>query len=1049
MGNFLKYIHPLLKRKKSDKNYEDVNYAIINALDNEIGLVEKEAIASKIQSSLKTATGEYLDLWGDWFYVSRRDNEEDDSYRERIIKFLLLKRGTNNAIVDAIREFLNDYDSYINIYEPFTNIFYTNKSKLNGEDHLMGDYYRFAIIDITLGRKFPAEIIDIINEFKPAGVKFFLTYDHARDVVGDGILEMPTANLKVSTRTRIKTLGGYGGYIRGHVNLGNLTYKSIFDYVGDESDKQNIFHTNNSALNGLDVLGGESGAGSKYANTAMVTTKAYYPNPEDTPYTFSTAEGVELMDYEFNRGTQRVDSSVGVLKTLGNRLETNIYIGLDVYRYLTLNYPSTIKDSTNVEDLKSKINKVAKNPKLSLKANALVSPTEPLPSDIYIFNFTNNQWDFIGTASLDVSGSYVNVELGNIYDNLSDTGTIFIKGTVKSSEEQIQINIDYLDLSFKDYVKNVYTIMPYEGTIEGHHKLINTAIEVDAFKTYTGNNPEVMLDSYYRPTGFYRIKGLGSTRISHILKDEDYLTGIESEDNGYHYKSTGILSKEYLKPFEITDGKTELDLLYNFTFSEYYTLSFISNNEVDLSNYILEFYQERRSTNTQELVVSYDLSESNVSSEGIVSQTKQVLSYPYDGTGEEDDYRFYVTAKYKGEPTLQEPLDVKAFVLNNASIVKDVATNANSINYQGVTNLKDFVIEDTEDGVYLQAPTDNAFDFSFNIPDYPAYDESKPYYYNDLINKNLKPVLLVPYKVVKGAKDSGMVKATLKDMSDSSVLSSFYMSNNKGSDSNYDYIIIPLPKVNRELSLYIGTNAITGMNITGDIKVAFYTDKNTISLDSTSAYLPIVSKEYIIKGDMTIKFRSSNTIPYEDFELAYGSIKTEEHEETPAPLKYTQQITTTPVDESTTEYLITTRVPSTRRGYSIDLATSYINNMDNVEFESSDETFIVNKERENSYSITTYNSPIDTSAVIYNDAVFTEYPSRVDRRDFYIYMGLLSPTKATVKVSTTGNDEHTFELEANKLYRVGVPAPIEKDREAPIKLNIKSSATELSYSAFV
>ena len=47
MGNFLKHIHPLLRRKKSDKDYEDVNYAIINSLETELTEVEKDTINSK------------------------------------------------------------------------------------------------------------------------------------------------------------------------------------------------------------------------------------------------------------------------------------------------------------------------------------------------------------------------------------------------------------------------------------------------------------------------------------------------------------------------------------------------------------------------------------------------------------------------------------------------------------------------------------------------------------------------------------------------------------------------------------------------------------------------------------------------------------------------------------------------------------------------------------------------------------------------------------------------------------------------------------------
>ncbi|XWX33362.1 virion structural protein [Staphylococcus phage PG-2021_40] len=41
MGNFLKHIHPLLRRKKNENDYEDVNHAIINSLETELSEVRK------------------------------------------------------------------------------------------------------------------------------------------------------------------------------------------------------------------------------------------------------------------------------------------------------------------------------------------------------------------------------------------------------------------------------------------------------------------------------------------------------------------------------------------------------------------------------------------------------------------------------------------------------------------------------------------------------------------------------------------------------------------------------------------------------------------------------------------------------------------------------------------------------------------------------------------------------------------------------------------------------------------------------------------------
>lgn len=98
MGNFLRNLHPLLRRDKNMKDNQDPNHALLDAMNSELEEVEQETIASKLQSSLKTATGEYLDNFGDWFGVYRKDNESDEKYRQRIIDYLLLKRGTNNLL---------------------------------------------------------------------------------------------------------------------------------------------------------------------------------------------------------------------------------------------------------------------------------------------------------------------------------------------------------------------------------------------------------------------------------------------------------------------------------------------------------------------------------------------------------------------------------------------------------------------------------------------------------------------------------------------------------------------------------------------------------------------------------------------------------------------------------------------------------------------------------------------------------------------------------------------------------------------------------------
>ena len=281
MSNFFRNIHPLLRRNKRPEKYDDTNFAVLNALNYELTQAEQETIASKIQSSLESATDTYLDTWGDWFGVYRKDGWDDEYYRARIIRELLLKRGTIPAIIDALVDFLNDNDAVVQIYEPWRDIFRTNRSKLNGDDHLMGYYYRFAIIDISIDRPFPPEIVEIIKAFKPAGVLFYLRLDTSL-AKNKTTVESPYVYLDVTNKTELEFLNGLYYDLRGNINLSDQRTQ----VVGN-----NIFHTNNSKLNGEDVLAGAFNHGRGYIHLASTTLLDYTPKATDSMSNLKTTLG--------------------------------------------------------------------------------------------------------------------------------------------------------------------------------------------------------------------------------------------------------------------------------------------------------------------------------------------------------------------------------------------------------------------------------------------------------------------------------------------------------------------------------------------------------------------------------------------------------------------------------------------------------------------------------------------------------------------------------------------------------------------------------------
>lgn len=239
MSRFLKNLHPLIRTTKKN-SYNDTNYAILKSIDQVLEDTEKQSIESKNQSFLGKATGKFLDKYGDWFGVFRRKEEKDSNYRERIINQVDIERGTNKAIIQAVRDFMEDPNFPIEIYEPLNNIFYYNKSLWNGTDHYLGSFYRFAVIEVRMGKPFPEDIEKIIDDFKPAGIKVHFTYDPGIAPPDGNGESLPTLNMSPYSREigidRLHMMGDKK-LITFSLPQSNLTYNvPEFRYSGVRSD---------------------------------------------------------------------------------------------------------------------------------------------------------------------------------------------------------------------------------------------------------------------------------------------------------------------------------------------------------------------------------------------------------------------------------------------------------------------------------------------------------------------------------------------------------------------------------------------------------------------------------------------------------------------------------------------------------------------------------------------------------------------------------------------------------------------------------------------
>ncbi|BAO09273.1 putative structural protein [Staphylococcus phage S25-3] len=507
MANFLKNLHPLLRRDRNKKDNQDPNFALIDALNEEMNQVEKDAIESKLQSSLKTSTSEYLDKFGDWFGVYRKTDENDDVYRARIIKYLLLKRGTNNAIIDAIKDYLGRDDIDVSVYEPFTNIFYTNKSHLNGEDHLMGYYYRFAVINVSIGDYFPVEIIDVINEFKPAGVTLYVTYDGASTIRGGAIIKWLEGLPKIETYQEFDRFTGYDDTFYGHINMNQSK-----DTDNSSSD---IFKTNHSLINSLDVLTGSSSVGRQYINYGYVTSYVYNPGMTSSVNQISAStegRGQEVpTDYYMYTSTKNNNTVELSMQTTSG--VSYLYNNFNFRDYMSKYRPQVDLQSDEARRI---VSDYIKELSIDYYLSAVIPPDESIEIKLQVYDFSINRWLTVSISNLSFYEKNIGSNIGYIKDYLNNELNMFTRLEINAGKrDSVDIKVNYLDLMFYYYERGIYTIKPYKALVENYLD-ISRETYVEAFKIASLLNGDIITKTGFQPIGYLKVSGDIPNFNSHV-----------------------------------------------------------------------------------------------------------------------------------------------------------------------------------------------------------------------------------------------------------------------------------------------------------------------------------------------------------------------------------------------------------------------------------------------------------------------------------------------------------------------------------------------------
>lgn len=613
MSNFLKNLHPLLRRSKNKKDNQDPNYALINMLNEEMNLVEKDAIKSKLQSSLKTATGAYLDKFGDWFGVYRKPNEDDEKYRERIIEYLLLKRGTNNSIIKAIRDYLEKEDAYVSVYEPYKNIFYTNKSHLNGEDHLMGYYYRFAIINISIGCYFPVEILDVINKFKPAGVQVYLTYKGQYTNTGSPVLKLLEGLPKITTYTRIRRLSGFGDIFYGHFNLSE---RKEYGEVSTE-----VFNTNKSKINSSDVLAGSSNVGRSFYNYAYYSIKELTPT-QDSYVTTTLTDTDKELPVEYYSYTKELDNYI-VNYTLPKTYSVKfLYHNFNLGEYFSKYKEELLTGNKkqNIIDFVGKVN-------YSVFLKALVPPTENVTIDVQVYDFSTRYWNTISTKKLSNVEINIGSEVGFLTDYINDNLNIFTRLRIREYDS-VELKLNYIDLSFSNYMEDTYTEMNFIDNIYNVKSNISAKDYLNMAKVTLLTNEDIMSNRAYFPSQYIKISDTFDNAINRNIllnsKDTKLLPnisgrGISTQNNDKSWTVTPNEGNTVSVFFRLKqEGNTITE--YPIPLNEWYTFSMdvVASEDINLNisvkntqhytsrtkskNYILQEGKKTRITHTFKII---------------------------------------------------------------------------------------------------------------------------------------------------------------------------------------------------------------------------------------------------------------------------------------------------------------------------------------------------------------------------------------------------------------------------------------------------------------
>ena len=234
----------------SNDTHKHIIQAIILKLtdmESDLGLMLQELCIS-------TATGTWLNEWGSWFGVRRKNRESDEDYSARIITSIKAPKSTLSALKDNAVNFLNSHyvdanysESDIKVIEPYKFInAMSHRGTLSGMHRFPdGNYWRRNIVEISIPEEVTQEFIEMIDSIKAAGVQVLYSVEPLSGGILTGFSEnenfFTDSNIIIERQSTRMSEGvllsiSSGGTLSGRRKLWGIEHSVIFD-----SDIVNMF----------------------------------------------------------------------------------------------------------------------------------------------------------------------------------------------------------------------------------------------------------------------------------------------------------------------------------------------------------------------------------------------------------------------------------------------------------------------------------------------------------------------------------------------------------------------------------------------------------------------------------------------------------------------------------------------------------------------------------------------------------------------------------------------------------------------------------------